>query len=117
DDRLDIFVRGQLWKSILHENKQADECPSCHAAYQPEQDERNRLLQVERCNHRKLNVRHGKGRIWADKNSTYRRRSSRCHDDGKKSAVRHFGQKNFERKQNATERGVEGSSDTSAGPR
>ncbi len=83
--------------------------------HKPQQDEGDRLLDIERCNHLESKVRNREGRIRTDQDPPDRRRSTGGHNDGKKLAIRHFRQENFESKQHAAERRIERGGNTGAG--
>ena len=115
DDILCIGISRQLGKAVLHNHEQANKGPGGDAAQDSEHDKSDRLLQTERLSQRKLDVRDDEGRIGSDQYPADGRRGAGCNDDRKKGAVRHLGQQNFQREQNAAERRVEGRSDSGAG--
>ena len=116
-DVLRVLVARQFRKAVLHDDEQANERPRRHAAQDAEQHEGDRLLHAERSGQRELNVRDRKRRIGADQHPADGGGGTRCDDDGKEGPVGDFRQQNFQRKQHAAERRVEGRRDPRSGAR
>ena len=83
----------------------------------PSSGEGDRLLDPESTRGRKEDLRNGEGRIGADQYAADKRRRAGRDDDRQEGAVGDFGQKDFDREQNAPERRVEGGRDARAGAR